>query len=110
MRTMPILFIIGLIFMQGMSRNCVGLHYTKIKVSVTFIDNEGELIILVLHTFRAINICIRLCSLATNCTSEHLYDYYFDIWLDITGILSEYRNYTEKCILLIIPPSEINGE
>jgi hypothetical protein len=46
--------------MQWMSRNCVGLHYTKIKLSIALIDNEGELIILVLHTFSAINICIRL--------------------------------------------------
>jgi len=75
--------------MQGKSRNFVGLHHTKIKVTIPFNDNEGERIVLVLHTFHAINICIRLSSLPINFTSEHVCDYYSDIWLVIIGIVSE---------------------
>jgi len=77
--------------MQRMSRNCAALHLAKIKVSIPFNDNEGKLIILVLLTFRAINIvCIRLRSLLINFTSEHVCDYYSDIWLVIIGIFSEH--------------------
>jgi len=76
--------------MQGMSRNCVVLHHTKIKVSIPFNDNEGKLIILVLHTFRAINICIRLRSLPINFTSELVCDYYSDILLVIIGVFIEH--------------------
>jgi hypothetical protein len=72
-----------------MSRNFVGLHHMKIKVTIPFNASEGELIILVLHTFRAFNVCIRLSSLPINFTSEHVRDYYSDIWLVIIGIVSE---------------------
>ena len=76
--------------MQGMSRNCVGLRHTKIKFSIPFNENEGELIILVLQIFRAINICIRLCLLPVNFASEHVCYCYSDICLVIIDFVSEY--------------------